>query len=104
MLIRSSLPKVLKGSLFCGKAADCWSVGATLFTMLAGFSPFETDEAEVREIIRSEEIKPLRTRAILFGRQVPHRAYETNPEPRLTCQLPPCRRPLLALYYVGGHP
>lgn len=49
MLIRSSLPKVLNGSMFCGKAADCWSVGATLFTMLAGFSPFETDEAEVRD-------------------------------------------------------
>lgn len=40
--------KVLCGSKYCGKAADCWSVGATLFTMLAGFSPFKTDETEVR--------------------------------------------------------
>ena len=35
--------KVLTGSRHCGKAADCWSVGATLFTMLAGFSPSSVD-------------------------------------------------------------
>lgn len=39
--------KVLKGSKYCGKAVDCWSVGVTLFTMLAGFFPFKDDEAEV---------------------------------------------------------
>ena len=42
------IAKALTGSKYCGKAADCWSVGATLFTMLAGFSPSNDDEAEVR--------------------------------------------------------
>ena len=57
------IAKVLNGSKYCGKAADCWSVGATLFTMLAGFSPFKADEAEVREIgskrkiIKSKEVR-----------------------------------------------
>eukprot|EP00752_Nemacystus_decipiens_P010543 g9388.t1 len=40
-------PEMLKGSKYCGKAADCWSIGATLFTMLAGFTPFKGDKAEV---------------------------------------------------------
>eukprot|EP00903_Cladosiphon_okamuranus_P017332 g15969.t1 len=40
-------PEVLKGSKYCGRAADCWSVGVVLYTMLAGFSPFKSDEAKV---------------------------------------------------------
>lgn len=48
--------KVLNGSNYCGQAADCWSVGVTLFTMLAGFSPFSDDEAEVRQSRRGKQI------------------------------------------------
>ena len=40
--------KVLEGSTYCGKASDCWSVGVTLFTMLAGHSPpFSTEATKI---------------------------------------------------------
>lgn len=41
--------KVVEGSKYDGKAGDIWSCAVVLFTMLAGFSPFKIDAAEVQE-------------------------------------------------------
>jgi len=41
--------KVGEGSKYDGKAADIFSTGACLFTMLAGFPPFGADDVKVRE-------------------------------------------------------
>ena len=90
--------KVLTGSRYCGKAADCWSVGFTLFTMLAGFSPATVDYPSA--VHEAKVGKGMQGRGRETSRETWGRRWDTHMcvSDRATCVLPTGRNSNTKLY------
>ena len=41
--LRYATPEILKGKKYSGELADVWSCGIILFTLLAGYHPFDDE-------------------------------------------------------------
>lgn len=58
--LRYAAPEVINGKAYSGELADSWSLGIILFTLLAGYHPFEDDcyVSILKKIMRRQYIMP----------------------------------------------
>lgn len=58
--LRYAAPEVINGKTYSGELADSWSCGIILFTLLAGYHPFEDDcyVSILKKIMRRQYLMP----------------------------------------------